>query len=136
MTTVTLHVKQYKDSAGVVHVDIEQTATGGIKGTTELRQLDGQTGEHEDQIFGKVRGQTNWVKLADVKDDFLSKGWLPETAQGETIESNVESVGNGWKASQIWGFEDIKGERRYCRHVVITKGGKSKTGRLVYDWVV
>lgn len=135
IATVTLHVKQYKDDAGVVHIDIEQTASGGIKGTTELRHLDGVTGEHEDQVFGKVRGQASWVKISDVKHPFLAKGWLPETEQGEAIKSDAESVSNGWKAEQIWGFEDIKGERRYVRHVVITKGGKEKTGRLVYDYL-
>lgn len=40
MATITLAVKQYRDDDGVEHIDIEQTATGGIKGTTENRTLD------------------------------------------------------------------------------------------------
>lgn len=39
MATITLHVKHYKDSEGVEHIDIDQTLTGGIKGTTENRVL-------------------------------------------------------------------------------------------------
>jgi hypothetical protein len=34
LATVTLHTKQYEED-GVTHIDIDQTATGGIKGTTE-----------------------------------------------------------------------------------------------------
>ena len=36
---------------------------------------------------------------------------------------------------QIWGFEDIKGERRYVRKVYLTNGeGKKLEKRLVYDF--
>lgn len=40
LATITLDVKQYRDDEGVEHIDIVQTATGGIKGTTENRTLD------------------------------------------------------------------------------------------------
>lgn len=40
LATITLDIKQYRDDEGVEHIDIEQTATGGIKGTTENRTLD------------------------------------------------------------------------------------------------
>lgn len=40
LATVTLDINQYRDDNGVEHIDIEQTATGGIKGTTENRTLD------------------------------------------------------------------------------------------------
>lgn len=40
IATITLDVKQYRDDEGVEHIDIEQTATGGVKGTTENRTLD------------------------------------------------------------------------------------------------
>lgn len=39
-STITLDIKQYRDDDGVEHIDIDQTATGGIKGTTENRTLD------------------------------------------------------------------------------------------------
>ncbi|KAF2436499.1 hypothetical protein EJ08DRAFT_602467, partial [Tothia fuscella] len=130
MMTVTLVTKQYKDDEGVVHIDIEQPGAAGIKGTTELRQLDGTWREHEDHVFGAVKGHTKWIKIADLKDNdadeaYLKKGWAQETLDDEAIDAYVESVGNGWTARQIWGFEDVdvggKKERRFVRHVVVKK---------------
>ena len=39
VATITLDIKHYTEE-GTEHIDIEQTATGGIKGTTENRILD------------------------------------------------------------------------------------------------
>jgi len=145
MMTVTLHVKQYKDDDGVTHIDIEQPGTAGFSGTTEERQLDGTWHEHEDHVFGAVKGSSKWIKIADLKDDdtdeaFLKKGWTEETindADG-TVDSRVESIKNGWTAHQVWGFEDIEvdgaNQRRYVRHVVVKKGDKTIHARLVYDY--
>ena len=73
------------------------------------------------------------MKLADVDDDdFLKTSWLDP--EGEHIQAIAESIGNGWTADQIWGFEEIKGERRYVRHVVVRKGDDWKLARLVYDY--
>lgn len=100
LATVTLAIKQYVDEdGGVTHIDIESTATGGIV-TTELRTLDWQVRDHEDRIFGKVEGQTRWVKLADVDDDdFLKIGW--DDMEGEHVQSYVKSKNNGWTADQV-----------------------------------
>lgn len=119
----------------MIHIDIDQTATGGIKGTTELRQLDNQEVEHDDHIFGKVKGRSRWVKVAEVEDPRLKKGWLPETLEDETVESNVTSVGNGWVAKQVWGFQEKNGKRHYARNVVVTKGKDRKEATLFYDYV-
>lgn len=100
LATVTLVLKQYVDDKGVTHIDIDSTATGGIK-TTELRTLDWQVRDHEDRIFGKVNGQTRWVKLDDVDDDdFLKTGW--DDLEGEHVQSFVKSQNNGWTADQVW----------------------------------
>ena len=51
------------------------------------------------------------------------------------MQAVADSIGgNGWTADQIWGFEEIKGERRYVRHVVVRKGDDWKLARLVYDY--
>ena len=134
LATLTLHIKQYTDDDGVVHIDIEQTATGGVKGTTELRHLDYKEGEHDDHVFGKVRGKSRFVKISDLDDDFLRSNWLPETQNGDAIESNVTSVNNGWEAKQIWGFQEKDGKRYYARNVVVTKGKDRKQARLFYDF--
>lgn len=100
LSTITLSIKQYTDDdGGVTHIDIQQTATGGIK-TTELRTLDWQVREHEDRVFGKVNGQTRWIKLEDVDDDdFLKTGW--DDLEGEHVQSFVKSQTNGWTANQV-----------------------------------
>jgi hypothetical protein len=81
LATVTLLIKQYTDDTGTIHIDIEQIATGGLKGTTELRQLNGQEGRHTDHLFGDLTGKSTWVKLSEVTDDFLKEGW--EDSDGE-----------------------------------------------------
>lgn len=71
--------------------------------------------------------------MADVDDDdFLKKGY--DDMKGEHVQAYAESVGNGWTANQIWGFEVINGERRYVRHVIVRKGDDWKLARLVYDY--
>lgn len=147
--TVTLHVKQYtEDKEGasgskVTHIDIDQTLTGGVKGTTEKRTLDGEFREHSDWMFGKVRGRSTWASAADVAADdaFLAAGWEEGEAEragpaGEThVASYVESLDNGWVARQVWGFQIVEGERRYARNIVVTKGDKRVEVRLVYDYI-
>ncbi|KAL1861481.1 hypothetical protein Daus18300_008876 [Diaporthe australafricana] len=136
LATVTLHVKEYVDEAGVTHVDIQQTATGGVKGNTENRTLDNTFREHSDWLFGNVKGRTGWVEskdgIADGKDEFLKKGW--EAAQTEFVVGYVESLDRGWTAWQVWGFQDVNGERRYTRNVVVAKGDERVEMRLVYDF--
>ncbi|MCJ1265475.1 hypothetical protein MMC22_005353 [Lobaria immixta] len=133
LSTITLSIKQYVDDGGVTHIDIEQTATGGIK-TTELRTLDWQVRDHEDRVFGKVDAQARWVKLADVDDDaFLKTGW--DDLEGEHVQGYVESKTNGWTADQIWGFEYVHEKRYHVRHAVVRKGDDWKQARLVYDYL-
>lgn len=136
LATLTLHCKTYTDEAGTTHIDIDQTITGGLKGTSEHRQLDWQTGEHEDHVFGKVRGQSRWIALGEVQDPWMKEGWLPEMSEGDNkmVQSYVESVGGGWVADQIWGFAEVEGVRRYVRRAVVTKGSTRKQARLVYDY--
>ena len=134
LATVTLTVKQYTDEAGVVHIDISQRATG-ISGTTELRTLDWVAREHSDHIFGKVSGRSRFQPLADVSDDFLKTGWLPEMNETAPVQNLAVSVDSDWTAEQIWGFEEVDGKRMYARHVLVTnRKGERQTARLVYDW--
>ncbi|KAK2068715.1 hypothetical protein P8C59_003343 [Phyllachora maydis] len=154
LATVTLQVKQYvgpptppaADRGDVTHVDIDQTATGGIKGSTERRCVDGVAREHSDWLFGRVRGRSRWVAAADVEDAFLARGWLlegedegePAGPAGETrrlLLSVAESLDNGWVATQVWGFQRLEGERRYARNVVVVKGDERVECRLVYDFI-
>ncbi|KAK2005091.1 hypothetical protein LX36DRAFT_2560 [Colletotrichum falcatum] len=149
LATVTLTVKQYTAPASppaqgtepVTHIDIDQVATGGLKGTSEERCLDSEFREHSDWMFGSVRGQSMWMSLDEIEDEFLKKGWLGGEAEAVGpagkgyIYSHVESIDNGWTATQVWGFQTIDGERRHARNILVQKGGKRVEIRLVYDWL-
>ena len=150
--TLTLDVKQYSappsapadaSAPAVIHIDIEQTGTGGMKGTSEKRCLDNVFRDHKDWLFGHVKGQTRWVNGEDVEDAFLKSGWLEgedekKGPNGEThVLSHVESYTDGWTATQVWGFKTIEGERRHVRNVVIAKPEKGERVelQLVYDYL-
>ncbi|KAI9850731.1 MAG: hypothetical protein M1830_006964 [Pleopsidium flavum] len=139
LATITLTITQYTspDPPHSTHIDIAQTATGGISGTTERRTLDWEVRGHKDGIFGEVRGKSRWVGLGELEkggmEEFLRTGWTDEGG-GAVVQSWVESVGGGWTAEQVWGFEEIEGERYHARHVIVRKGDDSKQARLVYDF--
>lgn len=150
IAAITLDIKQYsgppsppsesKDPA--VHIEIDQIATAGLKGTSEKRCLDTFPREHSDWLFGTVRGSSKFIaKSADISDAFLAAGWLDGEAEatgpaGELhIQSLAESVDNDWVATQIWGFQTIEGERRYCRNITVVKGDERVEIRLVYDYL-
>jgi hypothetical protein len=96
--------KEVKD--GLEHIDIPQTVSGGLQGTTELRILDGQKRSHEDHVFGKVEGQTLWVKLDEIEEDFLKEDWLPEMTEGKGfikswVRSTDKTGDKEWQATQV-----------------------------------
>ncbi|KAK0748263.1 hypothetical protein B0T21DRAFT_406788 [Apiosordaria backusii] len=124
------------------HVEIEQTGTGGMKGSTEKRCLDYNFRDHSDWLFGHVKGQSKWISAAEITDDFLKSGWIETDAEkggpnGEThLLSHVESYDAGWTATQIWGFKECSdGQRRYARNVVIAKGSERVELQLYYDYL-
>ena len=141
MASVTLDVNQYEappkppntSSDIFTHIDIEQTASG-LSSTHERRCVDDVWRDHSDWLFGNVTGKTRWVSLDEVDDEHLKKGWEIEGEGKAFILSQVESKDNGWIARQIWGFQVIEGERRYCRNIVVTKGEERAAIRLVYDY--
>ena len=68
--TVTIHINEYPDSedSKALHIDSDQTLTGGIKGTTEIRVTDGKQRDHKDHIFGSNKGQSFVVRGAKEAD--------------------------------------------------------------------
>ncbi|KAI1840936.1 hypothetical protein JX265_004652 [Neoarthrinium moseri] len=151
LATVTLHAKQYTDADGVVHIDIEQTATGGIKGTSEHRTVNNATREHSDWLFGHVVSRATWsaagadalAAIEPVKEhgvEFLAKGWLDGEAERTGPDAALHVVSSavadgGWTATQVWGFQTIGGERRYARNIVLKKGDQKVEITLVYDFI-
>lgn len=134
MTTVTLSVKQFQDpGTGNTHIDIEQTGTGGIKGSTEKRVLDWTQRDTTSPLFGHIKGRSRWTSLKDIEDPFLSEGF-EQAAEDQVILAEAQNVDNGSLAQQVWGFEVIEGKRYYVRHVVVEKEGQKRQVKLVYDW--
>jgi len=152
LSTVTLHIKQYTGPAeepatpgSFVHIDIDQTATGGIKGTSEYRTLDNKIREHGDWLFGNVKARSTWVSAEGLAaaakefNDYIVTGWSEEGEvaggpNGETHLLNYVEADAGWTAVQVWGFQIIGGERRYARNISVSKGDKTVNIRFVYDY--
>lgn len=116
-STITLEFKEYTDENGTVHVDIDQTSTGGFK-NNEAREFNWEWREVEDPVFGKVKGRGKWMKISELQEPFMKEGWDPkwlEECDGEVLFSEVDSTaakGTQWHAEQVWGFEIIGGGRR------------------------
>jgi len=152
LATVTQHLKQSpttgEDGQPSTQIDIEQFATGGLKGTTELRTLDWQFRGHTDHLFGTLQGRTRYTTLKALIEEskgqgvteedakFLVEGWLKETEDGEIVESFVDNDASKWTGWQIWGFAEIDGKRRLTRRFAIRKKDKDQVVRvrLTYDW--
>jgi hypothetical protein len=94
--------------------------------------LDDTPRQHEDHIFGSVIGRAKWVKPDEIEDPFQREGW--EANMTEFVMSSATSEKGGWTACQVWGFENLNGERRHSRHVVVKKGDEVKRARMVYDF--
>ncbi|EAS35261.2 uncharacterized protein CIMG_00615 [Coccidioides immitis RS] len=90
IATITLHVKEYKDDDGTVHIDIAQTLTGGISGTTEHRTLNWDENEHSDHIFGTVKGRSRFVRGAAGADGKIRPAVEVQTKAGN--EKDQEAV--------------------------------------------
>lgn len=138
--TITLHVSHFKDDAGVEQINIEQTITGGIPGTSEARVLDGTERDSEDHVFGQIVSKARRVKVDELEHEFLKKGWTADTLENGLVEvssrSDTPKSGRVWSAVQAWGIDEIDGERRYVRHVKFT-GPKEEDIELmmVYDYL-
>jgi len=139
---VTLSVKHYKDDNGDECIDITQTLAGGIPGTSESRLLTWTERPKEDHIFGAVIAKSRRIKVGELDDseEFLKKGWTPDTVEYGVVQSYVESdtpkSGTTWIANQTWGIQDVSGERRYVRQVKFTgPKGEDIEASLIYDYL-
>lgn len=162
--TVSLSIKHYRvdseEEPGkkIEKIDISQTITGGIPGTTENRTLVWKEKENYDHLFGSVIGKSRRVKADDLDEEWLKEGWTDDTlghglvqayAESNTPKSGMTWVGNQVRAeikciqrrlfnrNQTWGMEMINGERRYARHVdFIGPSGEPDRVKvkLIYDY--
>ncbi|EXK25523.1 hypothetical protein FOXG_11946 [Fusarium oxysporum f. sp. lycopersici 4287] len=140
LATIHLKIKQYEhvhtsSTTGIVTcIESTQTASG-LKSTKEIRYLDNEFRDHYDWLFGTVKAQARWVALEDIEDAVLKEGWLVEGEGNGLVLCHAVSQENGWTASQIWGFQVVGGERRYCMRVAVaSKGDQKAYARFVYDY--
>lgn len=121
-----------------------------MKGTTEKRTLDWQYRDHSDWLFGDLKGKSRYTTIANILEEskgkgdteedakFICEGWLPETQEGDVVESYVDNEGKGWTGWQIWGFAEVevdgKKERWFVRRFAVRKGKEVVRVRLVYEW--
>lgn len=108
--TITLHVKHYRvDSEEgdkkIEKIDIEQTITGGIPGTTENRTLTWTERENEDHLFGSVIGKSRRIKAEELEEEWLKTGWTDDTYEHGLVqayaESNTPKSGTTWVGNQV-----------------------------------
>jgi len=109
--TITLYIKHYKDKEGVEHIDIEQTATGGITATPELRTLDWTLRKVENNLFGPTIARSRRIPVADVTDEYLKSGWLSDVSRDGAIEAYAEA--DKEKNSHSWKSSMVSGSSRY-----------------------
>ncbi|THH34032.1 hypothetical protein EUX98_g182 [Antrodiella citrinella] len=139
MATIYQSMKHYKDDSDVEHLDIDQVLSGGVAASTELRTLDWKERETAHSLFGAVLGRSRRVKLQDLEDEYLKQGWLPSVETDGAIQgiaqSDTAKSGTTWDSDQIFGLEEINGEKRHTRHIHFTgPGGESILARMVYDY--
>ncbi|KAF7784622.1 hypothetical protein Agabi119p4_787 [Agaricus bisporus var. burnettii] len=143
--TITLDIKHYRVDSDdgtkkIEKIDIVQTLTGGIPGTTENRTLTWEERENNDDLFGPVIGKSRRVKAEELEDEWLKEGWTEDTYEHGVIEAYAKSdtpkSKTTWVGDQTWGIELIDGKRMYARHVNFTgpKGEKVKT-KMYYDYI-
>lgn len=81
-------------------------------------------------------GQSRRVaELSSIEDEFLAKDWDAEGVKDGVVESYVVNEEKGWSARQVWGFEMVKGEKRYTRHLRFQLDDVVLLKKMVYDYV-
>lgn len=154
LATINLTIRQYvKD--GNIHIDITSAAKG-LSSTQENRTLIWKDEPHEDKVFGKVLGRNRMIDLSTdgfepqepydedskaflqakvLKDGKTPSGFDDEKFLVQSFAKNQDK-GYGWTAEQVWGFEEVNGQRYYTRRIVgrNAKGDKIERVRLVYDY--
>ncbi|KAI9368484.1 hypothetical protein BJX61DRAFT_546496 [Aspergillus egyptiacus] len=162
-TDISVHPQNEEtDLAGTV-IESTQTATGGLAGAQERRVLDWAPEDHKDYVFGRVQNQNRAVFGSDgpcpelevqletsdekvkkflrgevLEDGSASAGFVLEGPSEKRRDVWVHAVGrnddNGWTSEQVWGFEEINGQRCHTRRVVVmNKKGQIAMARIVFS---
>ncbi|KAJ5505472.1 hypothetical protein LT330_001857 [Penicillium expansum] len=108
------------------HIAAAKSEDGAVRPVIEIQTKVGSP-EADAKVQKFLTGET-------LIDGSKSEGFLAEEGEGAFLQSFVKNESAGWTAEQVWGFEIVDGERRHTRRVVVTKGGKVASARLVYTF--
>ena len=128
ISSASIHLKISQPNENEIH--IEQTAiAASIPGTTEKYILDHKWRENKDPFFGQIKGRSRWIDRSEVTEVGL-KGGLDKFDDGDLIEATGGDVDGNWRATHVWGFLEVQGERKHVRKVVV-KGKKGEEIRVM-----
>ena len=128
--------KEPSASNPAVEIAVKQTVRPGGFDSFNSYFLDGAVREDTVPIFGTIAMHADYVKAGGIAEDELLGYEIEGTKDEEkaAIREVAKSVYSGWETVTVWGFEEVQGERRYCKYCVTTKDEKTATARLVYDY--
>ena len=135
-----MHVRTSAE-ADVDVITINQTATGGIKGETEIRKLDWIEAIHASSMFGNTKHRSRWTGIKGATesgnggslDPYLTQGWL-EDESAHFLQDFVIHDKGGWTVEQVWGFTVVDGKKYHARKTFVKKGDEAVKLRTLYDW--
>jgi len=131
--TITMNIRQTVDEEGQTHLTIESKSGSGLPSSTEARLLNNETRHVNHPIFGKITGRTRWAALTDLPSEWLASGWEEGTIK--VILMTTEHLDVDAVTFQAGGFEFVRGERYYVRHVEVRKGSELLQVKLVYNYL-
>jgi hypothetical protein len=130
-------------------VEIQNTANGGLKGTTVSIVVDNEVHKHYDYVFGGVTSRASRKSIGDLSV-FNSENWDLKSSMEQVDgpakdkcagflvvinEPDKELRSDDWRAINVWGFETINGEKRYVRRVHFESPTFTKDLVIVYDTI-
>ncbi|TLD09210.1 uncharacterized protein PgNI_07972 [Pyricularia grisea] len=118
-------------------IDVIQTVRPGGFDSENSYILDGETRTDKVPIFGAMSMKAVYVPMAEVStEDIMGQVIEQPSATDDrvAIKEMTEGVNTGWKTTALWAFQEIDGERRFCKYCTTTKGEEKVQARLVYDY--
>ncbi|KAL3491302.1 hypothetical protein BJX62DRAFT_237378 [Aspergillus germanicus] len=145
-----LTIAQGTNEKGVAVVDLSVVGIGG-RTVTEQRVLDWEPVPSTNPLYGKTitrsrlyttplpkepgQSDENYAYLnAEIARDGSPSSWI-EDEDGQHLHCVITNEEAGWTIDQVWGFEEINGERYHTRRSVLVKGDAVERGRIVYNYV-
>lgn len=130
-----LTIKLHEGADGATHFDTGIKPSLGPASTEERVLRWEEEVEVKHPLFGNGKARARWAGLDDPEvaaDEFLAGGWEEGTEELILMENTMDS---GVVTRLAHGFEVVKGERHYVRHVVSkNKKGETAKVRLVYNY--